>query len=118
MGEAISCYEGIKLVTFDSKSVLINTDCLSLLEVLDLRGEDRSPTKVVDKVYHRLIPKDKVIKLDHVNRNEKLLGHVIAKFYRRELCGVVLLGQVPTHVLELAPHGYMSTVMKINTQAC
>jgi hypothetical protein len=112
MGEAISCYEGLKLaLSVSCKNVMVETDCVSLLKVFDPGGGDRSPSSIIGQDFHRLIPMGTVIKLKYTNRKANRLAHEIARFACKELCSGVMLGQVPACVSELARQECMNNVM-------
>jgi hypothetical protein len=62
MAKAIACYEGLKLsLTIFCNNVVIETDCLGLLKIFDPGGEDRSPSRIIGKDFHGLIPRAKAI---------------------------------------------------------
>jgi hypothetical protein len=93
--------------------VVIKTDCLALLKLFNPGGKNRSPCKIIDQDFNRLIPRDKEIKLEHTNRNTNMLAHEIAKFASNELCGGVLRGQVPMCMSELASRDCINSVIHL-----
>jgi hypothetical protein len=88
MGEAIAVLKGLEIaLQYSLVNLIIETDCLSIVQVFKEDSLDRSELCMIAKEFRIKKPPDRQVSIMKTNRSCNKVAHELCQFSRRVLSG-------------------------------